>query len=164
MGSKQQPDDSILHGDVFADRGIGNGNAHERQLRELRALDRPVKMLTTHSQWLLASLALGCDGLLSGAGSVIAPLQVALFEAVQAGDLKKAQLVNDRIYPTIRAFYDHPLVDMHNRMKEALVLLGRLPRAVVRPPLQRVTDAERQKIARQLELAGLSQQTWAQAV
>jgi 4-hydroxy-tetrahydrodipicolinate synthase len=141
---------------------IGNGNAHERQLRELRALDRPVKMLTTHSQWLLASLALGCDGLLSGAGSVIAPLQVALFEAVQAGDLKTAQRVNDRIYPTVRAFYDHPLVDMHNRMKEALVLLGRLPRAVVRPPLQRITDAERQKIARQLELAGLSQETWAQ--
>jgi 4-hydroxy-tetrahydrodipicolinate synthase len=30
-------------------------------------------------------------------------------------------------------FYSEPWVDMHNRMKEALVLLGR--RAVVRPPL-----------------------------
>jgi len=31
---------------------------------------------------------------------------------------------------------------MHNRMKEALVLLGKLPRAVVRPPLVKITDAE----------------------
>jgi 4-hydroxy-tetrahydrodipicolinate synthase len=27
-------------------------------------------------------------------------------------------------------------------MKEALVLLGKLPRAVVRPPLVKITDAE----------------------
>jgi 4-hydroxy-tetrahydrodipicolinate synthase len=31
---------------------------------------------------------------------------------------------------------------MHNRMKEALVLLGKLPRAVVRPPLVKISDAE----------------------
>ena len=42
---------------------------------------------------------------------------------------------NDRIYPLARAFYADPFIDMHNRMKEALVLLGRLPRANVRPPL-----------------------------
>ena len=30
----------------------------------------------------------------------------------------------------MRVFYADPFVDMHNRMKEALVLLGRLPRAV----------------------------------
>jgi len=41
-----------------------------------------------------------------------------------------------------RVFYADPFVDMHNRMKEALVLLGKLPRAVVRPPLVKITDAE----------------------
>ena len=39
-------------------------------------------------------------------------------------------------------FYTKPWVDMHNRMKEALVLLGKLPRAVVRPPLMKISDAE----------------------
>ena len=38
--------------------------------------------------------------------------------------------------------YADPFVDMHNRMKEALVLLGKLPRAVVRPPLVKIADAE----------------------
>ena len=33
----------------------------------------------------------------------------------------------------MRVFYADPFVDMHNRMKEALVLLGRLPRALRAP-------------------------------
>jgi 4-hydroxy-tetrahydrodipicolinate synthase len=135
---------------------IGDDNRHEQQNRELHALDRPVNTLTTHSAWLLGSLAMGCDGLLSGAGSVIADLQVALFNAVQAGDLKAAQAVNDRIYPTVRAFYDAPLLDMHNRKKEALVLLGRMKEAHVRPPLMKPTATEIDKIGRMMHLAGLT--------
>ena len=54
--------------------------AHERHIRALQSLPRPVTVLTTHSAWLMASLTLGCGGLLSGAGSVVADLQVALFE------------------------------------------------------------------------------------
>ena len=94
-----------------------------------------MNVLTTHSAWLFSSLVLGCNGLLSGSGSVIADLQAELFQAVQRNDLAAAQALNDRIYPTARVFYAEPWADMHNRMKEALVLLGRLPRAVVRPPL-----------------------------
>jgi 4-hydroxy-tetrahydrodipicolinate synthase len=135
---------------------IGDGNQHERQIRELRSLDRPVRTLTTHSAWLLGSLALGCDGLLSGAGSVIPDLQVALFRAVQAGDLKAAQAINDRIYPMVRAFYDAPLLDMHNRMKETLVLLGKLDLAVVRPPLMKPSETEIDKIRRMIEQAGIT--------
>lgn len=137
----------------------GDGNLHERQIRELKALDRPVNTLTTHSAWLLGSLAMGCDGLLSGAGSVIANLQVALFRAVEAGDLKAARAINDRIYPTVRAFYDPPLLDMHNRMKEALVLLGRMDQAHVRPPLVKPTAAEIDKIRGLLAEAGLTPET-----
>jgi len=42
-----------------------------------------------------------------------------------------------------------------NRMKEALVLLGRLDQAVVRPPLQQISSAERRQIAEALSQAGL---------
>jgi 4-hydroxy-tetrahydrodipicolinate synthase len=135
---------------------IGDGNQHERQIRELKGLDRPVRTLTTHSAWLLGSLALGCDGLLSGAGSVIPDLQVALFRAVQAGDLKAAQAINDRVYPMVRAFYDPPLLDMHNRMKETLVLLNKLERAVVRPPLMKPSPTEIEKIRGLIARAGIT--------
>ena len=52
-------------------------------------------------------------------------------------------------------FYAQPWVDMHNRMKEALVLLGRLPRAVVRPPLVKIEAAEIKLIRNALVEAGL---------
>jgi 4-hydroxy-tetrahydrodipicolinate synthase len=124
---------------------IGNVPHHEWHVRTLQSLPRPVNVLTTHSAWLLPSLVLGCNGLLSGSGSVIPDLQSALFHAVQRNDLAAARKINDRIDPLARAFYADPFVDMHNRMKEALVLLGRLPRAVVRPPLVKL---ERGEIAR----------------
>jgi 4-hydroxy-tetrahydrodipicolinate synthase len=44
---------------------------------------------------------------------------------------------------------------MHNRMKEALVLLGKLPRAVVRPPLVKIERAEVTRIRQALIEAGL---------
>jgi 4-hydroxy-tetrahydrodipicolinate synthase len=133
----------------------GNVAEHEMHVRTLQGLKRPVNVLTTHSAWLLSSLVLGCNGLLSGSGSIIADLQAALFRAVQANDLAQARRLNDRIYPLARVFYAEPWADMHNRMKEALVLLGRLPRAVVRPPLVKLGRAEIDRIRAALVEAGL---------
>jgi 4-hydroxy-tetrahydrodipicolinate synthase len=128
---------------------------HERQIRTLQSRPSPVNVLTTHSAWLFSSLVLGCNGLLSGSGSVIGELQAELFQAVQANDLARAKSIHERIYPTAEAFYADPFVDMHNRMKEALVLLGRLPRAVVRPPLVKLPGEEIERIGRALVAAGL---------
>jgi 4-hydroxy-tetrahydrodipicolinate synthase len=133
----------------------GTVQQHEWHVRTLQALARPVNVLSTQSSWLMASLVLGCNGLLSGSGSVIADLQTALFRAVQANDLAQARRLNDRIYPLARVFYAQPWADMHNRMKEALVLLGRLPRAVVRPPLVKLERAEIERIRQALVEAQL---------
>jgi 4-hydroxy-tetrahydrodipicolinate synthase len=128
---------------------------HEWHVRTLQSLPRPVTVLSTHSAWLMSSLLLGCNGLLSGSGSVISDLQARLFRAVQGNDLAEARRLNDRINPMARVFYADPAVDMHNRMKEALVLLGKLPRAVVRPPLVKIEAAEIERIRLALIEAGL---------
>ncbi len=128
---------------------------HESQIRALQSRARPVNVLTTNSAWLLSSLVLGCNGLLSGSGSVIADLQARLFRAVAADDLAEARRLNDRIHPLSSVFYADPFSDMHNRMKEALVLLGKLPRAVVRPPLVKIGAAEIGRIRAALVQAGL---------
>jgi 4-hydroxy-tetrahydrodipicolinate synthase len=134
---------------------IGNVPHHEWHVRTLQNLPRPVNVLTTHSSWLFSSLVLGCNGLLSGSGSVIADLQAQLFRAVKRNDMGEAKRVNDRIEPTVRVFYADPFVDMHNRMKEALVLLGKLPRALVRPPLVKIEHSEIARIRQALVEAGL---------
>jgi 4-hydroxy-tetrahydrodipicolinate synthase len=132
-----------------------NVQQHEAQVRKLQSRPRPINVLSTNSAWLLSSLVLGCSGLLSGSGSVIADLQARLFRAVQANDLAEARRLNDRINPLASVFYADPFVDMHNRMKEALVLLGRLPRAVVRPPLVKIKEPEINCIQKALIEAGL---------
>jgi 4-hydroxy-tetrahydrodipicolinate synthase len=134
---------------------------HERQVRALQSRKPAVNVLTTHSSWLMMSLVSGCSGLLSGSGSVIADLQSQLFRAVRANDLQAARALNERIWPTAEVFYSEPWVDMHNRMKEALVMLGRLPRAVVRPPLVKISDAERERVRSALIAAGLLERSGA---
>ncbi len=132
-----------------------NPALHDRQIRALQGRANPVNVLSTHSAWLFSSLVLGCNGLLSGSGSVIADLQARLLQAVKSNDLATARAMHDRITPTAEVFYAEPWIDMHNRMKEALVLLGKLPRAVVRPPLVKIQPAEIERIRQALVAAGL---------
>lgn len=128
---------------------------HEHNIRALHHAGRPFSVLTTHSAWLMSSLVMGADGLLSGAGSVIADLQVKIWKAVIEKDLTKAQDLNDRIWSITNVFYSDPFIDNHNRMKEALVILGRQQAAYVRPPLMKLSDREIDRVRQGLIEAGL---------
>lgn len=134
---------------------ISNPALHNTQIQVLQSRNPPVNVLSTHSAWLFSSLILGCNGLLSGSGSVIASWQAELFAAINANDLVKAKELHHKITFMADLFYAAPWVDMHNRMKEALVLLGKIPRAVVRPPLVKIKEAEIAKIKQGLIKAGL---------
>lgn len=135
----------------------GDPVLHEEALRQLQNGPSKVAMLSSHSSWLLQSLALGCAGILSGAGSTIAPLQVALFDAMQQHDLVRAREINETMNAVTRVFYRPPFIDQHNRMKEAQVLLGRFDCAAVRPPLMKLPKSEVEQIRAGLVNAGLLQ-------
>ena len=128
---------------------------HEKHIKTFQNLSNPVNVLTTHSSWLMSSLVMGAKGLLSGAGSVIASLQVDLFLAIKNNDLKTAQKINDKMYPLVQAFYSPPFLDMHNRMKETLVLLGLMEKAIVRPPLMKISEKEINNLRKALKQSGL---------
>jgi 4-hydroxy-tetrahydrodipicolinate synthase len=128
---------------------------YERNFRELRKLDKKVSVLTSFSKSLLASLCIGADGILSGHGSLIADLQVALFAAVKRGDLFEARRISETIYPLADVFYAEPFLDGHNRMKTANAMLGRISKAYVRPPLQTIQQSEQEIIRRVITGAGL---------
>jgi 4-hydroxy-tetrahydrodipicolinate synthase len=130
-------------------------NVYERNLRIVRAQSHDVAMLSSFSTSLLATLALGADGILSGHGSVIANLQATLFDHVEHGDMAAAQAVHERIQILTRVVYRSPLADMYTRMKEHLVMLDRLRLAVVRPPLPPLQEVERDALREALIAAGL---------
>lgn len=135
--------------------GCASPEQHEQHIRILQGLPRAVNVLSTHSAWLFSSLVMGCNGLLSGSGSVIADLQARLYRAIKADDLISARELNTRIRATSTVFYADPRTDMHNRMKEALLLLGKLQCAAVRPPLVKLSGDEVQRIRQALIAAGL---------
>jgi 4-hydroxy-tetrahydrodipicolinate synthase len=127
----------------------------ERNTRLIQELDKPVAVLSSFSASLYATYLLGADGSISGMGSVVADWQTQMFAAVQKGDLATASAINKKHFALGNAFYRTAFVDMHNRMKEALVMLGRLDRAVVREPLLRISDEDRSFIRKTLIETGL---------
>jgi 4-hydroxy-tetrahydrodipicolinate synthase len=129
--------------------------SYERNYRALKALDKPISVLSSFSRSLFASLCIGADGILSGHGSVIADLHIELFRAMEKEDLAAARRVWDRIQPFGEVCYDDPFLDGHNRMKEALAYLGRVDSAHVRPPLVKVGEQERARIRAAVDVAEL---------
>ena len=126
----------------------------ETNLRALRGLGKNIAVWSTHSKWLLADLAIGADGILSGMGSITADLHAALAEAIGRSDLTAARKINDRLYPLTQAFY-YPGQDAHISMKYALKKLGRLKHDFVRPPLRPLDAADRSRIDQALVQSGL---------
>ncbi len=117
--------------------GAGTHSSTNGTCAHCKSLPRPVNVLSTHSAWRgeprSCSAAPACS---PAGGSVIPDLQSALFRAV------RSNLILRKHAASTIAFTHSPGcsipsrgLDMHNRMKEALVLLGRQKRASSRPPL-----------------------------
>jgi 4-hydroxy-tetrahydrodipicolinate synthase len=128
---------------------------HERNLAAIRSVGRPIAMLTSFSTNLLPALVAGADGILSGHGSVIAALQVELFDAVRQHRLADAQALYERIQRLTAVVYRAPMSNMYARMKEQLVMLGHDLHPAVRPPMVAVGEDERRDLEQALVDAGL---------
>ena len=125
----------------------------EKNIRSIRSLDKNIAVWSTHTQWFLSDLGLGADGILSGMGSFSAELHVALVRAMHSGDLNSAKKISDHLFPLSQAI-SHSCIDNDNFvyavMKYALVRLGQVENAYVRPPNQPFIDSE---LKRQFDMA-----------
>lgn len=123
---------------------------HERNFRAIKSLGRPVSFLTSFSTNLLPALISGADGILSGHGSVIAGLQVQLFDAVRADELGQARQLYSRIQKLTSVVYREPMIDMYARMKQHLTMFGHQLTPAVRPPLTPIGVGEQQELQQAL--------------
>jgi 4-hydroxy-tetrahydrodipicolinate synthase len=102
----------------------------------------------------------GIDGALVGFATFIPQLIADLWDAVKAGDLKRAMAVQNLITPLKDAVYGggEPTGEAHARMKAGMVLAGVLAYGHVRPPTEqpdaRELDALRAAVAQAGLLAG----------
>ncbi|WPQ36633.1 dihydrodipicolinate synthase family protein [Achromobacter xylosoxidans] len=119
-------------------------NKYARDIQALRDADASKAMLTCHDEYLLASMVQDVDGALVGFATFIPQLIIDLWEAVKAGDLKRAQAVQALITPLKDAVYGagEPTGEAHARMKAGMYLAGVLESAAVRPPTEAPGAAE----------------------
>lgn len=132
-------------------------NKYARDIQAIRQADKTKAILTCHDEYLLASMVQGVDGALVGFATFIPQLIIDLWNAVKAGDLRKAQAIQAVITPLKDAVYGggEPTGEAHARMKAGMYLAGVLDNATVRPPTVTPGDAEMQALRNALSQAGL---------
>jgi 4-hydroxy-tetrahydrodipicolinate synthase len=132
-------------------------NKYASDIKAIREADASKAILTCHDEYLLASMVQGVDGALVGFATFIPGLINELWEAVKAGDLKKAMQVQALITPLKDAVYGggEPTGEAHARMKAGMYLAGVIQAPTVRPPTEAPTEAEMQALRAALDNAGL---------
>jgi len=132
-------------------------NKYAADIAAVRAADPSKAILTCHDEYLLASMVQGIDGALVGFATFIPGLIHDLWEAVKAGDLKKAMAAQALITPLKDAVYGggEPTGEAHARMKAGMYLAGVIDRPTVRPPTEAPNDKEMQALRDALENARL---------
>lgn len=123
--------------------------------RLLREVPRKITLLTGNDTFILEALILGAEGALIGFGTLATDLQIEMFDLVQRRRYEKAKAIAERLQPLVDALFAPPARNYRARTKEALVMLGVLRCAYVRPPLLLVSEAERKKLREALEQADL---------
>ena len=119
-------------------------NRYASDIRAIREADASKAILTCHDEYLLASMVQGVDGALVGFATFIPGLINDLWEAVKAGDLKRAMRIQDLITPLKDAVYGggEPTGEAHARMKAGMYLAGVIDDPAPRPPTEPPTEAE----------------------
>ena len=132
-------------------------NKYAADVKAVRDADPTKAILTCHDEYLLASMVQGVDGALVGFATFIPGLINDLWQAVQAGDLKKAMQIQAVITPLKDAVYGggEPTGEAHARMKMGMYLAGIIDAPTVRPPTEMPSEAETNQLRAAVANAGL---------
>jgi len=125
--------------------------------RLLADAPRQIQLLTGNDNFILESFVLGGTGALIGFGTLAIAEQIKMIEKHNAGDAAGGRAIYDRtIQPLVSAVFAPPVRDYRARTKEALVELGVLEAAHVRPPLLPLSDADRDSLRAAIRRANLA--------
>jgi 4-hydroxy-tetrahydrodipicolinate synthase len=121
----------------------------------LRGLPKAVTILNGNDNFLLEAYMLGAEGALLGFGTLAAAEQVEMLDAWRARDLDRAFELGARVQALCDAIFASPVRNYRARLKHALVRLGVIDHAFVRPPLMPLEPAETDAVDLALKEAGL---------
>lgn len=121
----------------------------------LRRAEKEIVLLTGNDNFIYESFLLGAAGALIGFGTIAIAEQVEMHAAAMEGRVKDGQAIWNRIRPLEDAIFAVPVRDYRARMKAALVEIGALKCAAMRPPLFEAGGEEKEKIRAELKKIGM---------
>jgi 4-hydroxy-tetrahydrodipicolinate synthase len=117
--------------------------AYEANRRLIKDVAPDVGVMASGDEHLLTCFMLGSEGSLVSLACIWPEPIIRLDAAVREGNLAAAKAAHDSIYPLARAIYGTPPgYRVTARLKACLKLLGRLGDDRVRPPIDRLPEAE----------------------
>jgi len=122
---------------------------------DLASASRRITLLTGNDNFIYESFVLGAEGALLGFSTLGTREQVDMLAALRRGDDATARALGQRLQTLADVVFAPPVTDYRARTKEALVMLGVLEEATVRPPLLPISAAERDGLRQSLRQAGL---------
>ena len=128
--------------------------AYEANRRLVKAIAPHVAVMASGDEHLFTCFVTGTEGSLVSLASVVPELIVALYRAVNNGDLAEAQQLHERIYPLAKAIYGTaPGAHANARLKACLHRLGRFPNAAMRPPIPPLSALELARLEDAISIA-----------
>jgi 4-hydroxy-tetrahydrodipicolinate synthase len=121
---------------------------YQEEYTTLKAYRPDLTILSANDSHVLATLALGGDGVLLGLAGLMPDLVVEIVEALAKEDLTTAKAAEHKLWPVAQAIY-------HTRTKAALKILGKIEHDMVRSPLLPLGEVEKAPIRAALIEGGL---------
>jgi len=121
----------------------------------LRRADRKITLLTGNDNFIYESFLLGATGALIGFGTIAVQEQIDMHRAAMEGRAQEGRDIWERIRPLEETIFAVPVRDYRARMKAALVEIGVIKSAVMRPPLFEAEEREKELIRAELKKLGL---------
>lgn len=115
-------------------------------VRILREAPRRITILTGNDDFIFESFVLGADGGLLGFSTLAIQEQIDMLNLVKQGDIAKGQAIWDRIGPLEGFIFSPPFREYRVRTKEALRLLGVIPRSTMRRPFLPISPPEQERV------------------
>ena len=122
--------------------------------RLVHSLPTRPAVLNGNDNFLLEAYLLGAQGALLGFGTLATREQAQLHQAVRDHDLGRAFELRDQLQPLCDMIFSPPVRDYRARVKHALMRLGVIDEAHVRPPLRPLSRQARDLVDRGLKQGG----------
>lgn len=127
-----------------------------KTVRLVREKAPGVSVLTGNDNFILESFLLGADGALIGFGTIAVREQIQMIQLARNGSFGEAmKIYRKTVRPLAMGVFSSPVRNYRARLKEALAMMRVIECPAIRPPLLPLGRAEKDKLRRCLQQAGL---------